>query len=289
MSPKPISPQAIQDSAKKIRRMDSSRRIMVKSDTDSLPEADSIYNASPVDSTEELAESKASLPHGQISELQPFTLLNSPEPVSSPPNGDGSLPRSLSLPLSPRSPPLGHSQWPAPHLDTILEHYDSIRSLHHSVSAPRLRSSPQRSPRIVKLQDSFHSIRPLRQSQKPWPRPIAQPAKSLDHQRSFSLNDLDCLHNLLRVDVASECTQLSCTSSEALELACEGPSYPIKPVAERPERVPTPPGLPSFGTREAQVIRLIPSRERRRRPKIFPSWLVHSPNENDEQAVTCFQ
>ena len=283
LSPKPIYPQVLYE--QKIRRTNSLRRIIVKSDTDSLPspDEDAIYNASPVESVEELHETKTPLQDYQSFDTPPTAPNNSPEPTVPTQSQLASIPRSISLPLSPKSPPLGNSQWPAPHLGTIVEHRGSMRSLRHTISAPRLRSSPERSPRFVKIQDSIHSIRPVRSYNQAWPTPNQLPGNSGQHQRSFSLNDLDCLQKLVKIDKASACTSVSCTSSEALQAVPGGPSYPVKPVDPPPARVPTPPGLPSFGTREAQVIRLIPDRERRQRPRLFPSWLVHSHDEGDHR------
>lgn len=254
---------------KTIRRIDSVRRIGVSSESDSLEDANGIYNASPVDSEIDLPDTNTS--PSQYDSKEVF----SPQPIRP---ADGSISRSISLPLSPRSPPLGHSQWPAPHLDTILEHHSTLRSLRRPSSGPRLRLSPEMIPKLVKIKNSIHSIRPTRGIQRP-------PGADTGHQRSFSLNDLDCIEDCVRHhQERSACTSASCTSSEALDAVAEGPSYPIKPVNAPPDRAPTPPGLPKFGSRDAQVIRLLPAKQRQR-PRLFPSWLVHSPDESEARSI----
>ncbi|RMD44110.1 hypothetical protein DV735_g1013, partial [Chaetothyriales sp. CBS 134920] len=220
--------------------------MVFKSDSDSLPStSDDIYDASPVNSDEIQSENSPS-------------IRGTDDPGDSERLSLSLTQTGLSyLPSRRLSPPLGHSQWPAPLLDTIVEYHGSQCSLHRSVSAPGPRHSPD-------VQDSFEHIHPRRE------------------QRSMSLNDLDYGGN--PDSHTRESTFNSCTSTswEALQDAQLGPSYPAKPVNPPVQRMATPPGLPSFGSREAQVIRLIPDRGRRRR-RLFSPWLGQNSDESDER------
>ena len=79
------------------------------------------------------------------------------------------------------------------------------------------------------------------------------------HLRSFSLNDLDCLK--LREDRNALVQESSSSSWDALHAASPCESYPVQPPQQPPVRIPTPPGLPTFGTREAMEYRM-PAPER---------------------------
>ena len=76
-------------------------------------------------------------------------------------------------------------------------------------------------------------------------------------QRSFSLNDIDCWRPL-RPTSAHDRQKRSSSSTEALEVAARACIYPLKPCQPLPDRPATPPGIPSFGTKEAQELRLVP-------------------------------
>lgn len=77
------------------------------------------------------------------------------------------------------------------------------------------------------------------------------------HLRSRSLNDIDCG---LRLHGVHECRQRrrSPSSDEALEAAAQTTAYPLSPCQPPLFRSPTPNGLPEFGSREAQELRLLP-------------------------------
>lgn len=85
--------------------------------------------------------------------------------------------------------------------------------------------------------------------------------KAVKHRRGWSLNDLDCLIHIqpLLYDTSHRC---SVTSVEALEAAGRATVYPHLPLGPPPLRKSTPDGIPSFGTFEAQRLRLVE-----------PSWL----------------
>ncbi|RMZ88499.1 hypothetical protein DV736_g4274, partial [Chaetothyriales sp. CBS 134916] len=271
-SPQPVYPLSLCGYSSKSGRMDSFRPIVLKSDSDSLPSpSDDIYNASPVNSDEAQSENGPSIcgREDKGSELVSFFPAQC------------GLSPSITLPISRQSPPLGHSQWPAPLLDTIVEYHGSVRSLHRSVSAPRLRLSSNDAARTKAGQDSFDPTHSRREQS---PLLSTRSTACCQHLRSLSLNDLDCIRNAdSQVDNDPACTSATSTSWEALQAAKQSPSYPAKPVNGPAQRMPTPPGLPSFGSREAQVIRLVPDREGRRRPRLFSSWLAPSTDEGHER------
>ena len=142
---------------KMVRRTESVRQIRKTSDSYGSPlEDDSIYNADALSS-------------GELSPSQEKDAWQMPtsDKLSSATNPDSEhAVLQFSPPLAPRSPPQGHSNWPAPLLHTILER-QSTRSLRRSLSAPRLRQSLERSPNVVKLQGSIRSLRPVRSHRSP--------------------------------------------------------------------------------------------------------------------------
>ena len=261
--------------AKAVRRTDSLRRIRFKSESDSLPEEDSIYNADPVSS-------------GETTPAQEKIRWQLPPSLISPPTSNASVEHveeepdpHLSPPLRSRSPPLGHSNWPVPMLDTILER-KSARSLRGSLSAPRLGASPERSPKVVKTRASIRSIHPtVTSSTSPWPRELPLPSTGLHQARSFSMNDLQCTKSICK-RISETCSPASSRSSEALRRIATRPTSPLQPAGPPPYRYPTPPGLPSFRTREAQQLRL-QERQDSRGLRIVQRWFRHEEDSNDER------
>jgi len=78
-----------------------------------------------------------------------------------------------------------------------------------------------------------------------------------NHPRSRSLNDLDCCitgHGFQNCKLHERCS----SSDEALEAAAGTNVYPLVPTQPPLFRTPTPPGLPEFGSTEAQQLRLMP-------------------------------
>jgi hypothetical protein len=195
--------------------------------------SDSIYNAEPVPSEESLPEC-----------LRSSNATHTENSLSSE--------RALSPTLSPRPP---HSQWPVPQLSTIVEQ-NSIQTLRPSQSAPRLRPSPEKSPRFVHTKMSTHSIHP---SIRPKRRNRGTGTTTLYQNRSFSANDLDAM---LKHTVSMSADPRSSSTYGGTIDCAQLPQYPHQPNQTPPHRVPTPPGLPSFGSREAQTFRLTPTRPR---------------------------
>ena len=269
--PKHFSYPASNTRSKPLRRTDSLRRIQQRSSDSEPASPDSIYNAERVDSVESLTEIESvfQLPPPAVP-VPTISEIPSEEP------GQTST-RTLSRSLSPRSPPLGYSNWPLPQLDTIIEQ-SSTRSLRQSVSAPRLHSSPQRSARYVKPQSSVHSVHPVRSDHQPWPREKPHPAIGVQRQHSFSTTDLDCLKRLIsRRDADSS----SCPSP-FYRLASQIPMFPLKPKHPPLQFPQTPEGLPRFGSKEAQQLRLSPQQEQRHRVRALFGWL-RGDHESDEQ------
>lgn len=187
---------------------------------------DSIYNAEPVHSNESLDEH-----------------INPPSPASTEDTADPLA--VLSPSLSPRTP---HSQWPIPQLSTIIEQ-NSIQTLRTTRSAPRLRDSPEKHTTIIHSKVSDRSIHPLHANTTNG----CSPEVSMYQTRSLSLNNLDAMLENTMSRTAEH--RLSSTSDGAIDWT-RLPHYPLQPSQTPPYRSPTPPGLPSFGSREAQTFRL---------------------------------
>jgi hypothetical protein len=186
------------------------------------------------------------------------------------------------VPISPtphpsRSPSSNHGDWPFHHLDTILERSDRA-SLRSSASAPKLRNSPQRSPQVVKVKESIHSIHPQTFHAMPWPLKRPLPTTQISTRRSFSAPDLDYFEDRPR------CQCSSSSSSGALQHIPVNPAGPAQPRVEPPRRAPTPPGLPSFGTKEAQELRLHPEPAIKRKARELVHWLRGEREESTEVA-----
>jgi hypothetical protein len=253
---KSFSFSAVPDRSKSLRRTNSLRRIQQKSDaSDSEPPSpqDSIYNAERVEPGEVLPQEE------QAFQLPPPVLSIFSHATSKVKDQITAPATDLLKPLSSRSPPLGHSNWPEPRLDTILEQ-NSTRSLRQSASAPRLQSSPERSAQYIKAQSSIHSIRPMRADRNPWPREKPLPATGIHYQHSFSMNDLDCLQRIISNKNEHAVSGTFC-SSPLTKL--QAPMFPARPRCPPPEYPKTPDGLPKFGSKEAQQLRLTPAKQKR--------------------------
>jgi hypothetical protein len=144
-------------------------------------------------------------------------------------------------------------QWPATRLDTITERL-SQKTPRTSVSRPGAVSASLD-------WDSGDAA-----AASSIPRPAAQRGLVTSRYRSFSLNDLDCRKPSKAQHVFVH--DSSSSSGDALRAACLCEAYPINPMEPPPVRVPTPPGLPTFGTKEAMEYRM-PSPKR---TSWIPPW-----------------
>ena len=242
---------------KTLRRVQSSRlsRFNLDSD-DSIPsEHSSIYDAASV-----LRNENAD--HGD-DVMSPLDLQK----------------RSPSLPLSPslenldqladlpsvntiqvqESLPASHSNWPITQLETIVERR-SISTLHASISLPRLNPS---ATRYSSIDEELHSHDSTSQTPSYWPPNWSTNNGPLS-RRSFSENDAFCLRlprsKVLTKPYKEDHSSSSSSSDELFGTGCLAtwPSFPLKPPRPPPERSPTPPGLPSFGSPEAIQLMTLP-------------------------------
>ena len=96
-----------------------------------------------------------------------------------------------------------------------------------------------------------------------------------DHSRSRSLNDIDCG---LQFQGVYQCQNYvrSKSSDEALEAVAQTRTYPLTPCQAPFLRSPTPNGLPEFGSREAQELRLVPPSRLRRWQRHFRKECIGS-------------
>lgn len=107
---------------------------------------------------------------------------------------------------------------------------------------------------------SFHDAAPTPSSQQ---TSVMMHPISIPGRRSFSLHDLDTRYSLkLRSAHASGTTPCAPSATSLTSSDTNLPPdliYPLHPLYPPPDRKPTPPGLPRFGSKEAQLYRLVPS------------------------------
>ena len=227
-----------------LRRIGSFRHLayFIDSSESLSSEHDLYYNAEPIylASNENVQEYKDwPLPPGGLSPAQ-----YEPEPAQIANN------QLEPWPMIDDSQPQSHSRWPMTQLETIKER-NSLSSLHTSRTMPRLSMSPQRRPNIIQNKDSIRSIHLKR---TPWRHPARLPSVGPRHHRSLSLNDLDCSSPVCLLTEHDH--ESSSSSGHILDGICQCPARPLQPLYPPPHRVTTPPGIPSFGTREAMDLRL---------------------------------
>jgi hypothetical protein len=145
------------------------------------------------------------------------------------------------------------NKWTATRLDTIAERM-SQRTLRNSVSLSRAVSASTAAPDDIGTTEAAAGDMKSTLDNDKTPQRLY-----LCHHRSFSLNDLDCL-KLPKPNFYLH--NSSSSSGDAFRAACPCEKYPIQPKEPPPVRVPTPPGLPTFGTREALEFRMPPPERR---------------------------
>ncbi|KAL9620633.1 MAG: hypothetical protein Q9160_004887 [Pyrenula sp. 1 TL-2023] len=251
------------------------------SSTNGSEDDGSIYNASATTSEPDLPNT--------YNDWQSLSTLPTYSPSSQPkepnPRDDrlfGWL--DLQRPRAPEArvttPSKSHSKWPIKQLETITEQR-SIATLGPSTSVSTIPRQASRPSIIAQISAGEASEGPGQNTpdsstletpnRQPKLESISEVPKA-SHRRCFSLNDLDCLPRLppRRRPSPEKSSSSSSASDSSLKYAstlrdlCFFPASPARPVRPPPVRVQTPPGLPSFGTREAASY-VSPGRRRRAR------------------------
>jgi hypothetical protein len=255
-------------SSKTLRRTRSSRALYGQLDSsESIPSLHgSIYDADIARSDECYAENEPTTPlivspdniHLRADVPTVLSLEGLDEVPDLPVRGQSPI-RSSSLPVAPHPRKVFHPT----QLEPIAEQR-SLASLRSSLSQARISRSPARNVTIVHPQLSHHSLHPpeqvreSRQSNEPLP-------SHSTHRRAFSLDDLDCFKFSIFDCPTRRNRESNSSSSQAhydsLNEKLAQPAAPRRASHAPPERVPTPPGVPSFGSPEA-VNYLNPQRAR---------------------------
>lgn len=172
--------------------------------------------------------------------------------------------RTSPLPYPSRSPSILQTDWPFLNLDTIAERSHS-RSLHSAASAPKLRHSVHSSSGITRAKGAIAADSTL------FVPPVG-------NYKSLSAPEIDLMKPLVRY----HCSAGSSSSFQALQNIPINPAGPALPVAEPIQRRPTPDGLPSFGSKEAQELRLHPENSLFRRARMLGQWLRGDRDASDD-------
>lgn len=174
---------------------------------------------------------------------------SSGEDISAILSGFPAVPKRWSLRSSDSDAATSHSRWPTQQLNPIVER-SSVASLRTSHSLPRLNVGPERQSRVVHSQSPVHSVHA---TQAPWSVKSPSPTVHVEQRNSMSLSGEMCMPT---ADTPKKQQEHSSGSDYAAGPASTHPLYPNMPMQSPPEGVETPPGLPSFGTREATEWRL---------------------------------
>lgn len=178
-------------------------------------------------------------------------------------------------------PSQSHLRWPPTRLEPIIER-KSGSTLRTASSSPQLRRNPEQNYQVVRRKISIRSIRPKNSTSCN----SGQTENSSQHVRSFSLNDLDCLPKSDTKQAFRKGHNRSSSSSTKISSAIrQCMIYPLRPIAEPPYRSPTPPGLPSFRTREAQELRLSPVNTQSGPLCFLSRWLRQNHTEEDPASI----
>lgn len=244
---------------KTLRRSQSSEALYRQLDSsESIPSFHpSIWDADIASSGGYRAENDASLP-----DLSP-TITVHPRAELPPPLSLELLDELSDLPVQARSigPPKTLSSHLRPNtvfhptqLEPIVEQR-SIASLRSSPSRTRLSGSPPRKRKAVHPQIPEPPRQQTHRQESLWPLKTSLPLPCY-RRRALSLDDLECL-KLSSLHCSIKHTRSSASlSSDPRPRASGGVegsplAEPQPPFHRPPERAPTPPGLPSFGSPEA--------------------------------------
>lgn len=214
-------------------------------------ERDSIYNAEKVNS-EELGFEKNSFGSTPLPNQMRFVPLSLTDSTMNLRYGCSDL----------------HSHWSMSQLEPAKE-----KILHEPTQQSftlRLQPGPERVSKIVTSQVSANSIQPTKSH-------ISSHSYELDgsgaHPCSLTLSDSPGFPRSDTKHVLAFRSEWSSTSSEAvLQPLPSRLSFPLQPTYAPPDRSPTPPGLPSFRSREAQKLRLVPMSIGSRAVSVLRSW-----------------
>lgn len=178
--------------------------------------------------------------------------------------------------------PTSHSNWPVTQLETITEQHTNS-TLRTSASLPRL-VRMRRSSAANHGRDGL----PFIKKRLPyWPAEWTLSSRVIN-RRFFSESDISCLRPFttglntegLQKKRLSPSTSSSC--DEAFLDQCFCPAFPHQPTHPPPHRSPTPPGLPSFESRDADRLSIQPvprstQAATRKRRAAINGELLHSP------------
>lgn len=183
-------------------------------------------------------------------EFPPAFSLEHVDELSDLPSQTQRSARSNALPSQTLPSPIFHPT----QLEPIVEQR-SVASLRSRLSRTRLASSPARNVNVVHPERSHHSLHLSQRHKSPWPLKDSLPAPSYQ-RRAFSLDDLDCF-TVSPLSCISKRTRSSGSTSfdsgwyKAPDANCSPVAEPRRPSHSPPERAPTPPGVPSFGSPDA--------------------------------------
>ena len=250
-SPKPAPPQE----HKRLRRIRSFRTLQLNNDSsESFPSPlDSVFDAQLVLS--EVSEFDDTNPHALASPLSEPSLSNSlpVSPIFANLDEVAELQsrRRISIRFSVDAQPSSRSKGSIIPIDARVKQ----AALRRTVSSTELKAGPTRYSSLISPQQSIHSIYPKCSTFSPCP--LRKPVPSIDtnRRRSFSADDIACLplasSATKRTKGVSDLSSSSVTSNERAALSTSSACFPHQPSYPLPEREPTPPGLPSFGSPEA--------------------------------------
>ncbi|KAL9115203.1 MAG: hypothetical protein Q9227_000997 [Pyrenula ochraceoflavens] len=268
--------------SRSLRRTDSIQFGRSSFDSSSTPSSgdSSIYNAPivvveevPADSGEDERLEEA------FKRVPPFLMT-----IGAPEDEDSTSPNKIRAPTPTptHTPTRSRSNWPRTPLETITEQR-SISTLGRTASARNLQTKESKISALrsalkehgSSLENLPHqSPTPLNSKSSPGsPASLLSPPMlkgQPSHRRSLSLNDLDCLFfhfsclptssghacdkSLTKSSSSTSTTTLTPFISSNLYLCgiFSHPASPVQPTLPPPTRSKTPPGLPSFGSREAR-------------------------------------
>lgn len=179
-----------------------------------------------------------------------------------------------SPPYPTRSPTGSHSNWPIPPLDPIIERSSSVHSLR---SPAKLRPGPGNPVEVIEASEAVASVKPSLLQSWSWRVPSHELTQKLEAYKSLSAPNVDHVAS----SFPRHCSSTSSLNSQVLQDIPLNPAAPARPILPPPERRPTPDSIPSFGTKDAQALRLQPDTAFRRTTRALFSWLRGTPESSE--------